>query len=262
MMVKRRLLVGRAAVACTAVLAVAGLTGGRTQQDPNGVEDLPAAEIAEKGVDATKGADSLRIKGGIRSDEDGTRTDTRVDLALNKKGDCEGTVGIDGATAEIVKSGKATYLKGDSAFWKEAAAQDDGSDGAAGDMLAELLKGRWLKVPAGAEGTGDLAEVCDLDSLLKNMDADDTDGVTKGKAAEVDGKPAITLTEKEDGGTTTVYVATEDEPYILKVTKAGGDEPGEMTLTDYNKPVKPKAPPADEVVDLDELSGPGRRSLP
>ncbi|MDO0939158.1 hypothetical protein QQY66_48450 [Streptomyces sp. DG2A-72] len=47
---------------------------------------------------------------------------------------------------------------------------------------------------------------------------------------------AITLTKEEDGATTNTYVATEDEPYILRVVTKGGDEPGDLTLADYDKP--------------------------
>ncbi|MGN9758127.1 hypothetical protein [Streptomyces sp. SD31] len=70
---------------------------------------------------------------------------------------------------------------------------------------------------------------------------------------EVDGKPTITLTKEEDGATTNTYVATEDEPYILRVVTKGGGEPGDLTLTDYDKPVSATAPSSEDVVAVEEL---------
>ena len=79
--------------------------------------------------------------------------------------------------------------------------------------------------------------------------------MTRGPDAEVDGRPAATLVKKKAGGkSTTLFVAKEGEPYLLKVVKTGGDEPGTIVFSEYNKPVKAVAPPADEIVDLQDLS--------
>lgn len=240
----RRLARGTAA-ACTAMLAVAGLTAVSTQPDPNNIEDLPPQEIAEKAIDATKGADSLRMKGSGRSDQD----KLRIDLAVDKQGDCTGTIGINGGTGRLIRLGDVTYLNGDDAFWTKSA-EEQGVDA---QELITLLNGRWLKVPPGEEGAGDVAELCDLDALVQRLEPDVTDGVSKGSETEVDGKPTIMLTKEEDGVTTNTYVATEDKPYILRTVTEGGDQPGDLTLTDYDKPVSATAPSPEDVVDVEAL---------
>jgi hypothetical protein len=240
----RRLARGTAA-ACTTMLAVAGLTAVNSQQDPNNIEDLPPQEIAEEAIDATKGADSLRIKGSGRSDQD----KIRIDLAVDKQGECTGTLGIDGGTLRLIKIEDIIYVNGDDAFWTRTA-EEEGVDA---QELINLIDGRWLKVPPGADGAGDAAELCDIDALVQEFETYASDGGSKGGETEVDGQPAITLTREEDGATTITYVATEDEPYILRVVTQGGDEPGDLTLTDYDKPVSATAPSSEDVVDVDEL---------
>ncbi|MGW6910570.1 hypothetical protein [Streptomyces sp. NPDC054940] len=234
-----------AAAACTTVLVMAGLTAAGTQQDPNNVEDLPPEEIAEKAIDVTKGADSLRIKGSGRSDQE----EIRIDFAVNKEGECAGTVGINGGTGRLIIIGDITYVNGDDAFWTKIA-EEEGVDA---QELINLLDGRWLKVPPGTEGAGDMTEFCDINALVQELETYVSDGVSKGREAEVDGKPAITLTKEGGGATTDTYVATEDKPYILRVVTEGGDEPGDLTLTDYDQPVSATAPSSEDVIDAGQL---------
>ncbi|MYS91589.1 MULTISPECIES: hypothetical protein [Streptomyces] len=228
-------------VTCTATLVVVGLAGGVTTQDSNGIEDLPANEIMEKAADATKSADSLRLKGTTTSGPD----EVLVDLALNEDGDCKGTIGPrENVTAEIIKVGDAAYLKGDETFWKE---MESGSD------EVDLLADQWLKVSAQSEGFEDLAELCDADRLLQDIPDHPDPGLTKGKIHDVNDQPAIPVVRKDDGVTSTVDVATEGEPYILRLSRTGGDEPADLVMSDYNKPVNAEAPPAEDVLDIEDL---------
>ncbi|MEV0640049.1 hypothetical protein AB0I77_34935 [Streptomyces sp. NPDC050619] len=228
-------------VAYTAALAVVGLAGGVTTQDSNGIEDLPASRIAEKAFDATKSADSFRLKGGTTSGPD----EIQMDLALNQQGDCKGTIGPrENVTAEIIKVADVAYLKGDESFWKEV---DAGSDRVA------LLADQWLKVSAQSEGFDDLAEVCDADQLLKGVPDHAAPGLTKGKIHDVSDQSAIPVVRKDGGVTTRMDVATEGEPYILSLNQTGGDEPMDLVMSDYNEPVNAEAPPADDVLDVEDL---------
>ncbi|CAL9296786.1 hypothetical protein [Streptomyces sp. SudanB52_2052] len=239
---RRKRVAPAAPVACAAALAAVGLVGGVVAQDPNGVEDLPPNEIVEKAVDATKSADSLRLKGVATSGPD----EVRMDLAVSKKGDCKGTISPrEGITAEIIKVGDAAYLKGDEAFWKDREVD-------AGEA-ASLLADQWLKLPAGQEGFGELAEVCDADNLLKDVPDPAGEGLTKGKVHEVDGRPAVPVSGKDGDVTGRMEVATEGEPYILRISETGGDEPVDVRMTDHNKPVDAKAPHPDDVLELGDL---------
>ncbi|MFD4373512.1 hypothetical protein [Streptomyces sp. NPDC058486] len=257
-----------AAVVCVAV-AVAGPApaaawaattapqGPAVAPTPDPFDDLTPAAIADRAVDATRSADSLRMTGRIVSD--GQRLD--VDFSVDDRGACQGRIGIDEGRAELRRLDEITYMKGDEAFWRTSMA----SQGVPENQIApiiELVKGRWLKIAPGQAGSGDLSEVCDLDSLLDGLgeDKDDRQGLTRGPDREIDGTPVATLvTKKSDGVTTTVSVAQEGKPYIREVVRTGGDEPGRMTLSDYDRPVNVTAPPADQTVDLSRLD-PGTRA--
>ncbi|MGW0702711.1 hypothetical protein ACWD0A_26045 [Streptomyces sp. NPDC002867] len=227
--------------------ATTGATG-------DSLKGLSADQIAEKAVKTTKAASSLRMKGAIGAD-DGERVS--VDLAMDAKANCTGRLGIENGRADLRRLGEVLYMKGDEAFWRaslsrRASASPDGGDS---DTVIELMKGRWIKMPSSA--VEEMRGVCDLDEMLAELDEKKADrtGMTLGKDSEIDGVPVVTLVKKKGRETTTVYVAKEGKPYLLKVVRTGGSEPGTVALSDFDKPVKVKAPPADEVLDLGQLGG-------
>ncbi|MER5312979.1 hypothetical protein ABT034_35015 [Streptomyces sp. NPDC002773] len=226
-----------------------------TAPSPDPFTGLTADEIADRAVTATQSATSLRMAGRIVTD--GQPLD--IDFAVDDRDQCTGVMKIKGGTAELRKADRITYMKGDEAFWR-ASMTSQGMTEAQIDTTIELVKGRWLKIAPGQPGSSDLGSVCDLDELLSDLgkDKEERSGLTRGTDAEVDGTSVATLVKKDGRETATVSVAREGKPYILKMVKAGGDEPGSITLSDYDKPVKVVVPPADETVDLSKLdrSGP------
>lgn len=79
------------------------------------------------------------------------------------------------------------------------------------------------------------------------------DDSAKAEATTVDGQKALKLAKPvgSDDETTTVYVAAEGPPYLLKIVKTRGETPGTTTYSHYNRPVEAKAPPAKDVVVTD-----------
>lgn len=226
--------------ACAATLGVSSFAGTMTGQDPNGIEDLPAEEIALEAHDATEVV-QLRAKGKMTFWSE----QLRMDLALNPQGDCAGTIGQGGNTAELIRADDASYVKGDADFWKAADVDSD---------MVNQFADQWVKISDQLEGAEDLAELCALDSLLEPVVLSDLilggPGVTKGEVHKVDGKLAIPVTAKDGDVTVRIEVATEGEPYILKLTESGSDEPRDVAFSEFNKPVKVKAPDAEDVIDL------------
>ncbi|MFI9117258.1 hypothetical protein [Streptomyces venezuelae] len=222
-----------------------------TAPSPDPFSGLSADEIGDKAVTATQSATSLRMTGRVVTE--GQPLD--IDFAVNDRDECTGVMKIKGGTAELRRTGDVTYMKGDETFWR-ASMSSQGMPEAQIDATIELLKGRWLKIGEGQAGSADLSGVCDLKGLLDDLGKDEEErrGLTRGPDAEVDDTPVATLVKKKDGGeTTTVSVSQEGKPYILKMVKAGGDEPGSLVLSDYDKPVRVVVPPADETVDLSKL---------
>ncbi|MFD3946206.1 hypothetical protein [Streptomyces sp. NPDC058579] len=209
--------------------------------------DLTGPQIANKAIAATKKADSLTLDLATKT----TDGPMKAYLAMDTTGKCAGTltVGTTG-TAELVKADdKDVYLRFDEAFLR---AQAEGEPAEVQEAVLKELKGRWVKTPVTDPEAKDNLELCDLKALLGDFE-EGINFAAKGKETTVGGKKALTLTEKSGGETTTLYVATEGEPVILKVVAEGGEEPGTMTFTDYGKPVQAKVPAAKDVVDEKKL---------
>ncbi|MDQ0940923.1 hypothetical protein [Streptomyces sp. V1I1] len=232
-----------------------------TSAAPTDLTGLTADQIAERAVAATQAARSMRMAGQVTSE--GERAS--VDLAVDNKGACTGKLGFGGGSAELRQVSKVLYMKGNEKFWR-ASLSESSSPGTDGEGVVELVKDRWIKMPAGSAKA--MGGVCDLKAMLAERDKDTSErqGMTKGPDAEVNSVPTTTLVKKQPGGETiTMYVAKKGEPYLIRVVRVGGDGPGTMTFSDYNKPVKAVAPPADQVVDLEKLgtglsAGPGSGS--
>ncbi|MET9544686.1 hypothetical protein ABZY36_05110 [Streptomyces sp. NPDC006627] len=234
-------------------LSAALLTGCGDGGDGGG-SDKPFAkdsadQIAAKAVAATKKADSMRLKGDMRQDG---RT-VSLDLVVDQEKNCEGTVDSAGAKAELRHMNGTLYVRGDEQYWKNSLKNQPGSD----KVMSKVVD-KWVKMPADDASTSGM---CDKQGLIASMDEDKSTrkGMKKGDTTTVGGKEAIALKKQASGGEThTMYVATEGEPYILRTTVKGGDEPNEATFSDYGKPVRPKAPSKGEVVDLKEAAAAGR----
>lgn len=235
---------------------VAASSSAVTSADP--FAGLTADRIARDAVAATKGAASLRLT--AEGTDDGRRL--KVDFSLDRRGTCAGGLRRDDSEAEFAVVKGVTYVKGDDEFWRSISAGADagtdagtsGTDPGQADELVEALRGKWLTIPAGAGASARaLGGACDLDAMLDQEDTADAKGVTRGAAAEVEGRKAVTLVKRGSEGTRTTYVAAEGKPYLLKVVREGGQAPGTVLFTDFGVPVKAAAPPAAETVDLRDL---------
>ncbi|CAM5458586.1 hypothetical protein ACFW5U_29370 [Streptomyces rochei] len=221
---------------------------------------LSATEISDRALEATTGARSLRMTGDVPDEESGGTI--RIDLALDREGECAGTMSMDGqGEAELIKTGDTVYLKYDEQFLR---AQSEGEPQADTEALVSLLAGRWTKMSATGPDAKDMTSFCDLDTMLDGADGsgegDGSDGdgdaqVTRGRATTVDGAPAFTLLETDGQDRSTLYIAAEGKPYLLRFDHASGSagESGTLLFSDYDEPVPTDAPTGD-VLDLDAMN--------
>jgi hypothetical protein len=243
-----------AALAATTALLVAGCGDGSTSgsgspatssptSSPsasptgNGIAGLSAEAILAKAKAALVGADSVRIKG-----TGGTGTE-RFDIDMSYVGaNSTGSLSVAGQKVDLRKLGQTVYLRGSREFWT----------GIGGTGAAELLSGKWLKAPITNKKWAQLAELTDLSKAADGILEPDGP-VTKGQPKAIDGKQAITLksgTGAEEGA---LYIATEGEPYPLRIEST--KDKGKVDFTGYGEPVKVEAPPSDLVVDVTKLPG-------
>lgn len=241
------------AAAATVTLTACGTENPATAEKTAGKSKEPFAgltggEIAERAIDATKSASSLRMKGEVPDEESGSTI--KMDIALNKKGDCAGTMSMDGGGADMVKTGDTVYMKFDEAFLR---AQSEGSSKDETQAVVDMMAGKWVKTAATGADAKDIAGFCDLDTVLAEF-GDERSNAERGDTTKVGGTPAVTIEEKDSKGRYTAYVATEGKPYLLRVVSKSAKDPGDVTFSDYNKPVPAKAPKG-KVLDLDAMGG-------
>ncbi|MER6996750.1 hypothetical protein [Streptomyces sp. NPDC000410] len=240
------------ALACSAALitalaAAGGAVGATTGED---IEQLTARQISEKAKKALLSAKSLHIttKGNL----DDPEAATELDLTLDREGNCAGSVSTGGkGSVEIIKRGETVWMKPDEAFWKS---QVPGR----GEAAAKLFKDRYLRGTTDDSMLRGMAEVCDLDGILKSVtgSSDIELALTKGRKTKVDGVEAIPLTGKRAERTMTLYVATEGKPYPVRLNATvAGEAEASIAFSDYDEPVPSTTPPADKSVDLSTLTG-------
>ncbi|MFI2413846.1 hypothetical protein [Streptomyces sp. NPDC018947] len=231
-----------------ASVSAALLAGCGGDSDEEAFEGQSADAIAAKAVEATREAKSLRVKGDTRLPDGST---VAVDVLVDREKNCEGTIDTGKGKADVRHTDATLYLRGDEQYWRTALARQPE---AARQMVPEL-RDKWVKMPAGDAA---LAGVCDKQGLVAAMDEDKSErkDMKRGATTEVDGEEALELTKKTSAGERLgLYVATEDEPFVLRTTTEGGKTPGSVTFSDYNEPVRPEQPPAGETVDMEELAG-------
>lgn len=224
---------------------------GRASSTPSKAKEpfagLTGSEIVDRAVEATTGASSLRMKGDVP--DGGSSGSVTVDMAMNKQGECAGTMSMGGqGKADLIKVGDTVYLKYDEAFLR---AQSKGEKKSDVDAAVDMLAGKWTKMSAKGEDAKEIAGFCDLDTVLGDTDDADSNA-SRGKTTTVDGAPAITLNERDGKDRYTLYVATEGKPYLLRVDSTSTSDPGTLTFSAYDEPV-PAKKPGGEILDLDAL---------
>jgi predicted small secreted protein len=203
----------------------------------NGIASLPVQQILEKALAALKAAKSVHIKGDIKTG-DGLIS---IDLTLTDTKDGVGTMSMSGQTVQLTKVGTDVYMKADAGFWKQFA-------GDQGGVIATLLAGKYLKASTTDAQFGSMASFFDFAESL-DMQGEGTVGETKA----INGINAVSVKEKSAESPGTLWIATQGEPYPLRLEGPPGE--GQIDFTDYNKPVDIKAPPADQVIDVAKLKG-------
>ncbi|MFC8297261.1 hypothetical protein [Micromonospora orduensis] len=231
----------RSMVAVVAAALLAGCGGGGDGAQPestapadNGVAALAPNEALQRATTAVKNAKSYHLVGDI--DNDGQKMTLDLKVAGSDLG---GQVSTGEGTVEVLSVAGQQYIRPDEKFWaKNAGAQ-------ASDEMVKLMGDKWAKVSK-KDDLAQLFNIANIDELLK------PDGtMTKGDAKEIDGVKTIGLVDGDKSGT--LYVATTGEPYPIRL-EGGQDATGQITFSEFGATFDDvKAPPADQVVDFDQL---------
>jgi hypothetical protein len=213
-----------------AATLLAGCGGGSSG---NGVADMTPDEIVAAATEAATSAESVHVQGGT-----GGSDPLELDIYLVAGEGGEGTLTVNGLTFEMVRIGDKAYFKGDDAFWSRFG----------GAAAAQLMRGKWLVAPADSGDLASFTPLTDLEQFFGQMLGDHGEPLEKGDETEVDGEPAIAVNDPSEGGT--LYVATEGEPYPLKIEKTGEDA-GAITFSEWNEKHELTAP--EDAIDMSQL---------
>lgn len=208
------------------------------------VATLSAEDISKQAHEAMATLTSFTVDGTLTSE--GEKISLKV--TADRQGNCTGTVGVPAmGQVELLRTGKQTYIKPDATFWKAIAGKEGNPK--AGAVVAELFKGRYLTGGQDNADFREMAQMCDMvDGIAKDDSPDNK--VAKGTAGTTNGVKTFSLAASDtDGSVSTLYIATEGKPYLIKMEQTTGSEPGQMNLSGFNKPVTVQAPPADNVID-------------
>lgn len=204
----------------------------------DGFERQSNYEMFTEALTSMKRLKSLHYQGVI---VDGDET-AEVDLTVDDAGECTGSVGVGGGTAQIIAVDGTQYLKGDLKFWTNSVGP------VRGPRVHALIGDRWAQVPATSER---FQSFCDLDEFLKQLESVGA-LVRRGHIDQIAGREAIAIFGREDGSITRLWIATEDPHYLLKI-EVEGKESGDLSFSGFDVPVDAKAPDSDEFVDLSSL---------
>ena len=228
------------AVAALAVIGVLAVTGGCGDSDDDGGDSDFAKQSGDKiAADAKadmKALEEVTFNGEITSEGD-TIT---LDVQASSAGDCTGSIGIGGGSAEILAKDGANWFKPDEAFWR-ANAPDTA------DAIISAVGDKWV-----LDTDSNFAQFCDLDAFFDNLFKDE-EGASKYETTgtdEIDGEQVVKVEQSDDKGTSVGYVRIDGDHYLLKLERTEGDEPGHLEFSDFDKEFDVTAPADEDVIDL------------
>jgi hypothetical protein len=225
-------LVGTAALGGTLLLATP--TWGAPA---NGKTDVSQA------IAASESAQTVRVDGSVSQGKE----KITLDVQASNAGKGQGSIGINGAVAHVIRLGSRIYFSADKAFWTA-------NGGAA---AAALFVGKWVYTAVTTTDGNSLAQFMDLTTLTHQLFGGNLDTATfsVGKSSTINGVPVIAINGKDSTGASSgiVYVAKTGKPYVIELTSTGGTSgKGTLVFSGYNQSVNPVAPKG--AINLDQLS--------
>jgi hypothetical protein len=179
-------------------------------------------------------ASSVHVTGNLTS----SGTPISVDLDLHRNGDVSGTVSQNAAPFQVVGLDNLTYIKATAAFLQEVKAPAS---------ACAVVCGKWLQLTTAEAGqlTGDLS----MNSLTAPLTSGQVPALTEAGKATVNGQSAWVL-RASDGSK--LDVSTTNQHYPIAAS-TGGSTHEVVTYSQWNGAPQPVAPPANQVLNLNNL---------
>lgn len=211
------------AVLAVFVSSLAALIAGCGGTSGNGVADKSPDAIVAAATNAIRGVKSVHVSGSLVSE--GTPVTLDLNLVAGRGG--SGRMSQSGLDFQLIVLDQAAYINGSDAFWRHAG----------GGEAAQLLGGKWLKMPATGQ-FGSLTALADVQTLFDKL-LSNHGKLKKGRISRIGGQQVVAVTDPSKGAT--LYVATTGKPYPVEILKTG-PEGGHLVFDRYDEPVSLQAP--------------------
>jgi len=225
--------------ACAAIMVSAcgssGSTAGSASSSATAAATEPTSTALVTAMQAAvRQADSVHISGQLTNNG----TPIGVNLDMHRNGDVSGTVSQNGAPFQVIGVDGTIYIKATRSFLQAVKAPTS---------ACPVVCGKWLLLtPAEARQlTGDLS----MTSLTGPLTSGQVPKLAEAGSKTVNGQAAWVL-RASDGSTLDVSSASQHYP----LAAATGGSPSEVVMySRWNSAPQPVAPPAGEVLNLNNL---------
>jgi hypothetical protein len=205
-------------------------------------DTMTPEQIDHQARKAIKEATSTRWTGSFNTDG----RQMQVDLAVDVHGSCNGKISDESTgTWHIIRKDSLVYIKAEEKYWRATFSREMTAEQT--EEMVGHFKGRWIKPPKMMSKI--MGNMCDgINTQIATLSLASGGSTVREADTTVNGRPVAVLSDTTTTETTTVYVAKEGKPYALRITITG-NEPIDVTLTDYDKPVDTTPPPSDQILD-------------
>ena len=216
--------------------------GGDNGGDSSGGDDNGGAfaeqgyaEIKQAAVEAMETLESMHVDFEVSAQEQTFATD----ISMSLDGRCEGSVSQGAATAELLQTEDGAWYR-PNADYLAIEFPDDTA------QVIRFIGDSWVTDEAGDVVAGN----CDLEGFIDSISDDEDESDTSvGGVEKLDGEDVVRIDFTNAVGKGSAWVLVEGEHYIVKI-ETSGDQDGTAVFSAFNEEVEPKAPAADETVDL------------
>ncbi|MFE4258957.1 hypothetical protein [Streptomyces sp. NPDC056883] len=232
------------------------------------LDTLPVDQILAKSGAAMDALQSVHVTGTLSNTTDGKTADgtpvaagtsIKMDLSVDKKGNCRGTMHVAGTGAlSIIRTAELVHVNGDAEFWRNIAAQKKASKKQENAVVGAFAA-RWVRIPTSNPQARQMSAACDQVTPLTSVGANAVKARESGTSL-IDGRAVVAVSaQTAQGQDETYWIATEGTPHLLKAL-VGGETAGEIAYSAFDTPVDTTPPADSEVIDIAKLTPTGADS--
>ncbi|MCX5129313.1 hypothetical protein [Streptomyces sp. NBC_00347] len=230
------------------------------------LDTLPVDQILAKSGAAMDALQSVHVTGTLSNTVDGKTADgtpvaagtsVKMDLTIDKKGNCRGTVHVAGTgSLSIIKTAELVHVNGDAEFWRSIAAQKKASKKQENAVVGAFAA-HWVRIPTSNPQARQMTAACE--TPLTSVGANAVKAKESGTSV-IDGRAVVAVSaETAQGQKETYWIATEGTPHLLKAL-VGGETAGEIAYSAFDTPIDTTPPADSEVIDIAKLTPAGAGS--